>query len=197
MRLRDAVYHWARVAIQHECGNAAGARARAARRDDPAILAGRRKDRPRHGVSWASLAQRPSSWRCASWICRFTSLSRSATARMCALAASAVPGATVSAGCRKMRNTSAAVIRRMRCALRMRSRVLSRRRAALSGVGTAAPGDGSNTGDFVWVAATDRRSRLRQRVLGGFPDRGESRARRSRSRPIRHGWQAVSPGAAR
>ena len=70
-------------------------------------------------------------------ICRFTSLRRSATVRMWALAASAAPGATVSAGCRKIRDTSAAAIRRMRCAFRMRSTVLSRMRAALVGVGTA------------------------------------------------------------
>src|SRR5262252_2915447 len=67
---------------------------------------------------FGQLAHRLSSWRCASRICRFTSLRRSATARMWAAAASAVPAATVSAGWRKVRNTSAAVIRRMRCALR-------------------------------------------------------------------------------
>jgi hypothetical protein len=46
--------------------------------------------------------------------------------------------ATVSGCCRKIRSPSAAVIRRMRWVLRTRSILLSRTRAALAGVGTAA-----------------------------------------------------------
>jgi hypothetical protein len=67
----------------------------------------------------------------------FTSLRRCATVRMWAVAASAVPGASVSGFCRNSANTSA-VIRRMRCLFRMPSRVLSRRRRAVAGVGAAA-----------------------------------------------------------
>src|SRR5262249_43767355 len=48
-------------------------------------------------------------------IWRFTSMRRCATVRMWALAASAVPGATVSGFCRNSGSTSAAAIRRMRC----------------------------------------------------------------------------------
>ena len=58
--------------------------------------------------------------------------------RMWALAASAVPRATVSGFCRNDASTSAAVIRRMRCLFRMPSTVLSRRRRAVAGVGAAA-----------------------------------------------------------
>src|SRR5262249_6412141 len=79
----------------------------------------------------AILAQSSSRRRCACLICRFTSVRRCATVRMWALAASAVPGATASGFCRNSGSTSAAVIRRMRCFLRMRSTVVSRRAGGL------------------------------------------------------------------
>src|SRR5580704_13141368 len=55
---------------------------------------------------------------------------------MWAVAASTVPGATVSGGWRKMRSTSAASKRRMRWFLRMRAIVFSLTRTAFAGVGT-------------------------------------------------------------
>ena len=78
----------------------------------------------------ASCSTRPSI-RCRTvLICQLTRLRRSATAVMWTRAASAVPGATVSAGQRKMARASCAVTRRIRWAARTFAIFVSVRRIA-------------------------------------------------------------------